>query len=64
MDQDVHEQHQCEIYETMQNALITASDLDLYVVIERSFWAFNTLQQVAHSKSLPRTRSPPILVLL
>jgi len=59
MNDNIHEQHQCEIYDAVRNALSNALNVAPYLDKTQCFRTFNTLEQIACFKYLPRTRSPP-----
>ncbi len=60
VEQHVHEQHQCEIYDAILNAIsYPVSSVTLVALIKCSL-SFSTLEETACFTALPRTRSPPL----
>jgi len=59
MNNHIHEQHQCEIYDVIRDAVTNPINVAPYLSKSQCFRTFNTLEATVYSKSQPRTRSPP-----
>jgi hypothetical protein len=62
MDHDVHEEHQCEMYDAIQNALSNPVEIDPALDNASCFHRFYTLQKKQNHSSSPYARAPPIFV--
>lgn len=59
VEPEVHQQHQCEIYDVVENAVITC-DLGLAIANTQPVYHAYTPFEILYSLyELPRTRSPP-----
>lgn len=60
LEPEVHQQHQCEIYDVVENAVITC-ELGLSVANTQPIYHTYTLFEILYTLyELPRTRSPPL----
>jgi hypothetical protein len=61
MDQNVHEQHACEVYEAICHALSSHPTLAVHSDKAQCYQRFDIQFTTLVSTELPRTRSPPQL---
>ncbi len=60
-DHHAHEQHQCEIYEAINSALIIQANSELFLSGDKSLLSLEPLDNATCDAARPRTRSPPFI---
>ena len=59
IDQEIHQQHQCKVYDLIQQALSSSPACNINSEKVQSDRTFYPLAAIDNVKQRPRTRSPP-----